>query len=721
MPILIMMNPFMRLKTLGLMAMLVVAAGCENNDKVGQRLLSVDRNLTSENQAWLREHLPDQTLVYMNLPTLWNYLFDAKQDVLHSTQVSAVHQQHSERIIAGVQTNYLSLIPADYRGWAELLLVHQDAPLELVLINYAEAALMPNVAVATRLKDMDTTRLLAQINQLLALMAPGTELAQLDQQEVWSFKINAIQTWIRYEEDSGQLLVLGGMGANEKRLKALWSDPAGESLKAIRQLDMEADPSGLNFKIWSAPGRIYRLAGAFVPPEDHQKITHMGLDQIDFAWLGTESAGGQAALSAHILMPDTGFRQVLPRAEQWFDVRMSGVPDSVLQLTLPTKEQVTQAMHYLKTDQWNWSEGAKKDLAFFTDFEQLMGFSLTDMLAAYGQQFFLVKDQAGSWMAVKIKDRALFDQLDAQSNAALGIEPVERELSGARIHEAHFSLWQQLFLSSTQAASNPNAAQVQQFLGLFKDHLYWYIEDEVIYFSSVPQVLAEKQRAGQGVMLSDWLSANQGTDWNAAILAYGRDLKGLPRDIYHQYLKTLQVLADLAQVEVDLFTFPTASELNLPASGRVNLTVSSDADKLSVRFAYEHSFAESLVNGDGGLALLAATGVLVAIAVPAYHDYVMRAKISERLAEAAAAKVLVNEHWVNHQSFTGINQTLGWDGEFYYFDEESGQLMVPLSDLDERLGMDDYLYLEIQTSDGYVIEWYCYSDIRTNWLPASCR
>ena len=711
----------MRFKTLCLMACLVVAAGCEQDNNPQQLLLTVERHLTYDNQAWLRDHLPDQTLVYMNLPTLWNYLFDAKQDVLHSTQVSAVHQQHSERIIAGVQTNYLSLIPAEYRGWAELLLVHQDAPVELVLINYAEAALMPNVAVATRLKDMDTTRLLAQINQLLALMAPGTELAQLDQQAVWSFKINAIQTWLRFDEDSGQLLVLGGMGANEKRLKALWSDPAGESLKAIRQLDMEADPSGLNFKIWSAPGRIYRLAGAFVPPEDHQKITHMGLDQIDFAWLGSESAGGQAALSAHILMPETGFRLVLPRAEQWFDVKLSGVPDSVLQLTMPTKEQVEQGMHYLKTDQWNWSEGAKKDLAYFSDFQRLMGFSITDMLAAYEQQFYLVKDQAGTWMAVKIKDRALFDQLDAQSNAALGIEPVERELSGARIHEAHFSLWQKLFLSSTQAAATPNAAQVQQFLGLFKDHMYWYIEDEVIYFSSVPQVLAEKQRSTPGVMLSDWLSANQGTDWSGAILAYGRDIKGLPRDIYHQYLKTLQVLADLAQVEVDLFTFPTASELNLPASGRVNLTLSSDADKLSVRFAYEHSFAESLVNGDGGLALLAATGVLVAIAVPAYHDYVLRVKISERLADAADMKMQINEHWVRHQEFIGVNEALGWDGEAFYFDEDSATLMIPLEGLDERFGGDDYLYLEAITAGEYSIEWSCYSDIRSNLLPALCR
>ncbi|MFC3193958.1 hypothetical protein ACFODZ_06875 [Marinicella sediminis] len=703
-----------------LLVMLVSLTGCDEHISKEQVLTDVNRDTQPVKQAWLRNHLPDHTLGYLNVPTPWNYLFDAKNDVLHQVQSTAVHQQQTRDIIQGYRDNYLHLVPAQYQELIELVLVKMDTSLELALINYAEAALLPNVAVGTRFKNLSATQLLTQVEQLLAVMAPGTIIEAVDGESIWSFKINAIQSWMRYDESTGQMLILSGMGANAQRLSALWTEPSGDRLQAIQNLDMQSDPSGLNFRSWWAPARIYQLAGAFVPPDDHQKIAYLGLDQIDYVWVGSESARGQAALAMHLLMPETGFRLALPRAEDWYDIELAGIPDSVIQITMPTTGQVAQAKTFLKTDQWNVSEAAYDELAFFRDFEELMGFGFADMFDAYEQQFYVVSDQSGSWMAVKIRDRTLYAELDSQSNLALGISPSQRSLSGVMINEAHFSLWQKVFAGSTSAANNKNAEQISQFLGLFKDHIYWYEADDVVYLSYLPQVLAEKKLSKHKVNLSAWLTANQGSNWNAAILAFGKDVKGLPRDIYHRYLRLIQALADLAQVEVDLFAFPTARELNLPDSGRINLTVSSDAEKLSLRFAYEHSFAEGLFYGEGTV-LLATAGILAATAIPAYNDYLLRAKIGNRLTALADTKTSINEHFISRQSFTGVNESLNLSAQGLLFDEEQAVLMVPLVDLDERFGTDDYIYMKADGTESFVIEWVCYSDIQQNLLPAACR
>ncbi|MBP0500587.1 pilin, partial [Mycobacterium tuberculosis] len=48
--------------------------------------------------------------------------------------------------------------------------------------------------------------------------------------------------------------------------------------------------------------------------------------------------------------------------------------------------------------------------------------------------------------------------------------------------------------------------------------------------------------------------------------------------------------------------------------------------------------------------VVAIVGILAAIAIPAYQDYTIRARVTEGLSLAAAAKVLVAENAANAQS-----------------------------------------------------------------------
>ena len=60
--------------------------------------------------------------------------------------------------------------------------------------------------------------------------------------------------------------------------------------------------------------------------------------------------------------------------------------------------------------------------------------------------------------------------------------------------------------------------------------------------------------------------------------------------------------------------------------------------------------------------VIAILGILIAIALPAYQDYTIRAKVSEGLNLASAAKLAVSETRFSRGSFPTDNPTAGYDG-----------------------------------------------------------
>ncbi len=57
--------------------------------------------------------------------------------------------------------------------------------------------------------------------------------------------------------------------------------------------------------------------------------------------------------------------------------------------------------------------------------------------------------------------------------------------------------------------------------------------------------------------------------------------------------------------------------------------------------------------------VVAIIGILAAIAIPAYQDYLIRSQVSEGLTMAAAAKAGVSEFYANKGSWPGNNTTAG--------------------------------------------------------------
>jgi len=699
----------------------VFISGCDNDQARSADTLrsdnysyEVDQNKT----AWLRDHLPNETLAYINIPTPWNYLFDAKADALHAVQSLPAHIKQVAAIKQGVKDNYYQFMPAEMQDITSLLLEHVATSFEVAVINYSATAMLPTVAVGTRLEGISADKLGDQLTRVLKLADPSIELIQQDQEPQWTFTVNDMfPAFVRFDESSGKLLLFGGMGAKKEKMTRLWEDAKIDQLTAIKQLSQASDPSGLNLKMWLAPAKMYQLGSAFVSPEQHEMISQLGLDQMDYVWLGAESAQGQSALALHVLMPEAGWRLMLPRATDWFDVDVAGSPRSVIQMALPTADQVKQAIDHFKLDEM-LSEKEREEIESLLEFEQTFGFDLYDLFKAYYQQIYVVTDDSGSWWAMKIKDEALHQKMNESLFEYFNVIPEQKVLNGVDIMQAHFSIYAKLMESSVN--QSPDMAEVKAFVNMFKDHVYWYVEDGVYYMSSVPQILADKRNTENPLKLSAWLNNNQGGNWDSAVLAFGKDVKNMPQSLYHFYLLMLQGLGDLAQVEVDLFELPTAKELNLPDSGRLNMVLSSDAEKVSFKVGYEYSLVESVLTAEGGMATVAIVGILAAYAIPAYRDYEVRAQIGGQLAMAESIKMAVVEHWMLQQSFAGLEEVTVDSDLVFYIDAETGTIEIDLDGVDSNFTAGDVIYLEPVIEEGYV-EWVCYSNIKQAYLPTYCQ
>ena len=118
--------------------------------------------------------------------------------------------------------------------------------------------------------------------------------------------------------------------------------------------------------------------------------------------------------------------------------------------------------------------------------------------------------------------------------------------------------------------------------------------------------------------------------------------------------------------------------------------------------------------------VVAIVGILAAIAIPAYQDYTIRARVTEGLSLASAAKVTVSENIQSGQT----NRTAGstpptatQNVSSVSVNSTSGIITVAYTAA--AGGTNITMTPSIDSASG-VISWAC-SGTPTNYVPANCR
>lgn len=134
--------------------------------------------------------------------------------------------------------------------------------------------------------------------------------------------------------------------------------------------------------------------------------------------------------------------------------------------------------------------------------------------------------------------------------------------------------------------------------------------------------------------------------------------------------------------------------------------------------------------------VIATVGILAAIALPAYQDYTIRAKMSEALANLAEGKTSVSEYYATNGYFpddadaAGINPSPDTDIVVSLVYTSTGGEPSLTAVIRDSATPDNTEYefgLSGYTDAGFTLRWTCLPDTGTGtpmpgkWLPANCR
>jgi len=127
--------------------------------------------------------------------------------------------------------------------------------------------------------------------------------------------------------------------------------------------------------------------------------------------------------------------------------------------------------------------------------------------------------------------------------------------------------------------------------------------------------------------------------------------------------------------------------------------------------------------------VVAIIGILAAIAIPAYQNYIIRAQISEGLTLATRAKTSVSEYYMERGSWPGNNAEAGLADQHDIKGSYTEHMSVDDNVIEIKYGFDaslaifnEKIELTATTRAGSV-EWTCASagNIEPSHLPTVCR
>ena len=119
-------------------------------------------------------------------------------------------------------------------------------------------------------------------------------------------------------------------------------------------------------------------------------------------------------------------------------------------------------------------------------------------------------------------------------------------------------------------------------------------------------------------------------------------------------------------------------------------------------------------------------GIIAAIALPAYQDYTIRARMSDPISRLALVKTAVSEYATARQTWpestAEINYAFDDPAELSGISIEDGVIYAIYADVKAATGIEGSIYIAPTVHEDGTISWSCGSvDIEPRYLPATCR
>ncbi|MGB1236834.1 MAG: pilin [Pseudomonadales bacterium] len=665
-------------------------------------------------QAWLRESLPDSTIFYARVPSLWggfSYKEDSFKYALGNPQSLAAANS-----IQGAANKWVQQADAQISPLLTLLTDQLDGPIEIAAIANGP---IPQVLATVPLSFTSTAQLQQLIDALVANKVVQGE-AQPMQDGAGQLLTQAGPVPYRWDGENQRLNLLVSFGgaatsALDASFAALNKNPDNPMLENEQQMD----DSHQGLYLWFNNQQALPLYKNMAPQHVMQQLTMFGVPEMKSLALSMGVQNTKGRLKLQLDAPNKGMlRQMIPINENDLDIPTAGTPKLTVLLSLPSAAQfnaLEQMVASVKGPAQKYQEN-KAQLATF------LGFSVEEFLDAVGPEVSLISDNSGEYLAVGIRDHQAFEALLGKIVAKPDAEQRSAEIAGAQIN--HLKL-PSLFPKEAFSDADDVPFALRDILTKGSTHLYWKNEGDHLIISELPQILGDRERMLGEQSLSTWLEETQRQDLSGSSLAITGSIEQAPRRIYYGYLVALQYLADITGAEIDAFALPSAQDLNLAERGVFGLQIDSSSDKLGLELVYESSPADILLTG-GSAGAIAAAGIIGAVAMPAYDDYAIKAKASGAMIESAMQQTLVedfyreNGRFPNAEEAAQINTTIVPSNGFSVaVAADSGKIVTTFEGKNYKVSGKTLTYTPEVTIDS--LQWNCTSTLRRSMRPAGCK
>jgi len=677
-------------------------------------------------QAYLRERLPDNALGYLRVPSVWATLGTAKGSIMDKSVASEPYRAGVKNIREGVAQVIDVDAPDPVKTLLKLLFVHTRSAVEAVPLAPRTAELsIPELLISAHVDFETTDQLNAFLTELEATNPEYRITRPMDAKGYGTIIINASQNVFQvlffFDAAERRLFLLTGLGLQSDALETTLNALQHNNAHPMHRLESSMDSSGQGLFFWLNPAATVSFLEASGLGDKTGLKNSFGGKHIDGVALGVGTVGGKHRAKLVVEMPRVGFRNFIPTGASNLKIAAAGELDGVGILGFPSSLEFklieTTVMSVLPPNNVEKYRNSKQKI---TD---ELGFGVADVLSAIGPELVFLFDEAGDYTALRIRDKAKFNTILKQLVEKYDLVFEQREINGSTYYHL---VVPQLFSNQDEIfkdKKSPPPRIVSQFFSA-PNHFYWREEGDYILLGAIPQVLIDRDYIQKRTDVHTWLTQNQKIDPNGALLLGSKRNRDMPKFFYHLNLQIMQFLADSVERPVDMFLLPSAMEAELPEYGAVSALLSSTDKYLALEMTFDNNPAELLMSG-GGMGAVAATGILAAIALPAYQDYTIRAKIAEGLSTTTPLKTLVRNTYLKKKQLPTEEQMTLEIGKIatktfagIQYDPTNGRIILSYNITE--LGEQRFLVLTPQYING-VFSWACNGSISNKYLPSQCR
>lgn len=629
---------------------LLAVAGCGPSES-GKSVESAEWDERLADRARLVERLPEQTWLYLRVPGIWGLVFAPKNNAL----APALSSEANLETVGGLQAALGDTLSSEFSDLAPLLgpLLHElRSPIELALVGDGDqpmnADLVIEVRVAMETVEAINTRMeqIAIMHDLIRVITP----ARADAAGLLFAGPSAIH--YRFDSASQRLLMATGMAVTAESFEQAAAWPTrGES--RLQEMEQRIDESRQGLVLWADIDRLRPMLGSGVLPSQLKTAAVLGALDVDQLALGYGIRGGKGTMAVLATGSDGALRDLALPQHPPPELQTAGRPRLLVGMTLPgsawLRNQVLPAIEDEAADASTFLRNL--DDGMF----ELTGASLERWLDALAGRLYYLEDDNGGYLVHQPAAENFWPGLLDDISSVATTRPLQ-DIDGRTIHHTTISGPDLTAAMDDESGMqlNPQLIRLWRLYSRLDTHVYWLEENGTMLLADVPQVLADRLRNPATHALDTHL-AEVGVPLESAVLFGAMRLAEAPRRNYYTYLGVLQAMADLFEHEIDLSRFPSARELALPESGDGGFRVDFTGDSIGLALTFENHPGD-LLYGTGGIAVVAVAGIVAAVAIPAYQDYVARTKVNLAMETAKLLKREVEVFRMDHQRWPQVGE-----------------------------------------------------------------